>query len=118
MFTAIVDVIYLNSAGLAFVDVTDISCFIYSDILTDWPGVKNEETGQMEFCVMGKNDQAVYSKGMAPSSRNLPYWYDSSFTIKWCGIPWELIYLCGWGYIKIKYIHSVKLSKLYTSKII
>lgn len=60
MFTAIVDVIYLNSAGLAFVDVTDISCFIYSDILTDWPGVKNGETGQMEFCVMGKNDQAVY----------------------------------------------------------
>lgn len=34
MFTTIVDVIYLNSAGLAFVDITDISCFIYSHRLT------------------------------------------------------------------------------------
>lgn len=60
MFTTIVDVIYLNSAGLAFVDVTDL--FSQIDLVSRMGRLH----GQREF-----NDQADYSKGTAPSSRNL-----------------------------------------------
>lgn len=60
MFIAIVDVIYLNSAGLAFVDVTDL--FSQIDLVSRMGRLVRGNS------VMGENDQADYSKGMTPSS--------------------------------------------------